>query len=103
MGDYFSKSPNGIDGIWPHETVRDIVEKIKSKDFESGLEIGKLNARGGTSRSYYEGGQQERGLAEQYTSDADKLNLKWPRTAEIPGLLLDIIIIMQLEKIDRLS
>lgn len=83
IGQLLSKSPPGTDGIWPHEAVRDIIEEIRSSELDEGLEVGKKNLRGVTTRSPFEGGEQERELAEKYREQAERIKLKWPRTSEI--------------------
>jgi len=81
IGEILSYAPNGRDDIWPHESVREVIEKIKSKDLEIGIEIGIYNQRGAIIKSISEGGKQERELAERYNQFADAIKLKWPRTA----------------------
>jgi hypothetical protein len=83
IGNYLSKSPKGNDGIWPHESVRDVIEQIKSQEFEQAILCGHLNMRGVTIRSPYAGGEQELLLAQKYTSDAKLLELTRPRIAHI--------------------
>jgi hypothetical protein len=83
IGTYLSHSPVGSDRIWPHEAVRSVIERIRSSEFDAGFITGRLNARGMTSRSPWDGGKQERDLAAQYNNDAKKIELIYPRTAEI--------------------
>jgi hypothetical protein len=44
-----------------------------------------MNQRGVTSRGLYDGGAQERGLADKYKVAADRVRGRWPRS----GALLD--------------
>ena len=83
MGETFGHSPAGADGIWPAEPVRDVVERIGSREFENGLVIGRLNSRGVTSRDVFEGGRQERTLAETYREWSKALKQSAPRTARV--------------------
>ncbi|KAF5043162.1 hypothetical protein DSECCO2_505080 [anaerobic digester metagenome] len=83
IGTILSNSPPGTDGIWPHETVRDLIEDLKSPALESAIEVGKFNLRGVTTRLPFDGGKQERDLAKQYRDYAEKLTLQWSRTSEI--------------------
>jgi hypothetical protein len=83
LGKFLSHCPDGDDGVWPHESVREIVEKLRSHEFDVALQVGRANARGVTSRSMYSGGDQERELAQKYRADAERIKLKWPRTADI--------------------
>jgi hypothetical protein len=81
IGRMLSASPEGEDGIWPHEIVRDTLEAFQSEDIERGLQMGKYNSRGGTIRAAFAGGDQERAIAAQLNADADMLDFDWPRTA----------------------
>ena len=85
VGHVLSQSPVGKDNIWPHEAVRDIIERSESLDIERGIEVGKFNQRGVTTRAVGEGGAQERKIAEAYEQNAEKIKFEFPRTA---GLLL---------------
>jgi hypothetical protein len=83
IGQTFAHSPAGADGVWPAEPVRDLIETIGSHDLESGVLIGRRNSRGVTSRGVYDGGQQERDLAQQYREWSGVVRAKWPRTSRI--------------------
>lgn len=83
IGNILSHCPNGADGVWPHESVREVVERWKSEKIESGIITGLFNARGVTVRNPYSGGRQERGLAKEYYSDAESIQLIYPRTSEM--------------------
>jgi hypothetical protein len=69
------------DEMWPHQTVRNLVERISSRDLETGLELGLRNSRGVTCRGLSDGGAQERALQAQYLDYARHQNADWPRTA----------------------
>lgn len=83
IGQYLSKAPKGEDDIWPHESVRDIIEEIRSQEIEQAMICGHTNARGVTSRPLFSGGDKERSLAQKYHSDAQALELIWPRSANL--------------------
>ncbi|WP_308366441.1 MULTISPECIES: hypothetical protein [unclassified Microbulbifer] len=84
IGKYLSKCrPDEEDGIWPKNSVRGIIETLKSESFEDGIINGKLNSRGVTTRHPYAGGEQERKLAEGYQKDSESVQLIYPRTAKI--------------------
>jgi len=84
VGELLAKSQVGTDGIWPHEAIREMLEELPySQKLESGLEIGKLNLRGGTSRDPFEGGRQERELVQQYLDQAEHIQFRWAKTAKI--------------------
>jgi Helix-turn-helix domain len=82
IGQLLSGSPHGIDGAWPAEPVRDLVERLGSKDLENGIHVGRLD-RGVTSRDIYEGGKQERALVVNYQSWSDQTASHWPRTSRL--------------------
>lgn len=75
--------PRDPDGIWPHQTLRDVLEEFAAPHIEKGIVIEVLNSRGFTERDLYEGGQQERDLAETFLDGAEKLRTSAPRTAAI--------------------
>lgn len=84
-----SGSPPGADGAWPAEPVREVVERLKSDDLESGLHMGRFNQRGVVSRDPLSGGEIERRIEAQYEADAMKLAARWPRTAAFLRSLAD--------------
>lgn len=83
IGSYLSRYPAGDDGVWPHEAVRRVIERVKSDKLDLGMITGKRNLMGLTSRLIFEGGVQEREVATNYNSDATKIALVYPRTASI--------------------
>ncbi len=88
LGQLFVHAPiDDKDQSWPHQTVRDIIEKLKNDKLDQEFIIGIINKRGVTSRGIYDGGEQERKLADKYKILAEKIKLLWPHTA---GLLKKI-------------
>lgn len=81
MGQIFSGSPGGVDGAWPHQGVRDLIEELASDDFEQGLVIGLLNSEGVVWRNPKEGGKREKGIAELHEKYASIVGDRWVRTA----------------------
>ena len=79
IGRLLSHCPLGSDGIWPCEPVREVLEDLGSQDIATGMWIGIRNARGATWRGA--GGDQERGLAEQYRSWSREVAFEYPFTA----------------------
>ena len=47
------------------------------------MELAVYNARGATLRNPIDGGAQERKLMEQYRAQAQALQARWPRTADM--------------------
>ncbi|MFT4084643.1 MAG: helix-turn-helix domain-containing protein [Nocardioides sp.] len=89
IGRTFAYAPEGSDGAWPTEAVRDLLETIGSHHLEAGLINGKLNSRGITTRGAYEGGAQERALADQFRQAASLTQAQWPRTARALRAIAD--------------
>lgn len=83
IGQTFAHAPVDVDGIWPPVPVRDLIESIGSRNLENGAVTGRLNSRGLTTRGVYDGGSQERTLAEQYKQWSLGVQVQWPRTARI--------------------
>lgn len=83
IGQVLSASPLGVDGAWPAEPVREIVETVGNRRLETGMHIGLANARGVTSRGVYDGGEQERRLAADYRRYANLTANDWPRTSKM--------------------
>lgn len=83
IGRTFVNVPKGSDGIWPEEPIRDLIESLSSPHIETGMVLGQLNSRGATSRGIYEGGAQERNLANRYLADSRSIEIRWPRTAAV--------------------
>jgi hypothetical protein len=83
IGKLLASSPDGQDGLWPAEPVRELIETLQSGHLESGIQTGVINARGFTSRGVFDGGQQERELAQRYDRLAKELGADSPRTARL--------------------
>ena len=83
IGQVLAGSAPGVDGAWPAEPVRDLLERLGSSEIEEGLQIGKYNLRGVTSRGVYDGGVQERHLAQQYKTWSTQTAGRWPRTSRV--------------------
>jgi addiction module HigA family antidote len=76
LGKLLSHAPEGKDGVWPCEPVRDALERIGSEDVSGGVTMGLFNARGGHYRG--KGGDQERELAAKYRKWASALQYSHP-------------------------
>lgn len=83
IGQVLSGSPPGIDGIWPPEPIRRLLEELDSESFRQGLAVGRLNARGATFRGLFDGGRQEDALADQYETGAKKIMARSPQTGRL--------------------
>lgn len=83
IGHMLASSPAGSDGAWPCEPVREVLDSMASQSAGQGFHIGMTNRRGVTMRGPFDGGDQERTLAEQYEHDAKQIAGRWPFTARI--------------------
>lgn len=83
IGKLLSRCSDGADGIWPHESVRFVIEWAGSEELIRAIASGKLFSGGVTSRHPYSGGKLERNLAAQFVNDAQDIELIYPRTAQL--------------------
>jgi hypothetical protein len=81
IGQLLSGAPPGADGAWPAESIRDVIEELRSDDLEAGLHMGRFNQRGVVSRDPLSGGDMERDIKARYEADAAAIAARWPRTA----------------------
>jgi hypothetical protein len=89
IGQVLAHYPNGTDGVWPHEALRDLIEHLGSEKIEKGIIIGISGSRGVINRSFFEGGAQEKAIAERYLNYACILSDTWPRTARLMKKIAD--------------
>ena len=83
IGQILANAPIGADGVWPCEPVRDLLDRIGSPHIGQGFTTGGFNLRGVTSRGMFDGGKQERSLADGYRADAARIASSWPFTARL--------------------
>lgn len=83
----FHTPQDPVDQAWPHTSVRELIEALRSDDIETGIRLEQYNARGVTSRAPLEGGAQERSMAELWRGWSNTVGARWPRTQ---SLLLQI-------------
>lgn len=87
IGQLLAFSPVGDDGEWPHEAVRDVLDRCASPDLDRGLAVGVHNRRGAYTKALGEGGKRERDIAATYRRHADRLADYWPRTSRVLRLI----------------
>jgi hypothetical protein len=80
VGQVLARCPEGTDGVWPAEPVRELIEEIGSTHLETGIHLGVVNGRGVTSRGVFDGGAQERALAQRYRTWEQGTAGPWRRT-----------------------
>ena len=79
IGRLLSTAPEGADGVWPCEPVRQVIEDIQSKKMTHGASIGRFNSRGVVTGA--RGGNQEWDLASHYRRAAEALEFSHPFVA----------------------
>ena len=87
LGYILGKSPNGADGIYPHEFVRIALEKYKDYDLYRIVANGKSNSFG---VRVIDDGTAEMERAKQYSADAQKMEIDYPETAKLLRVLSDV-------------
>lgn len=83
LGEILAHAPSDEDGTWPFATARQVLDRPELEQMRRGFYIGTINKRGVTSRSPWDGGDQERDLANHYRNQAEKVQLSQPRVAEL--------------------
>jgi hypothetical protein len=76
IGKVLANAPVGEDGVWPCESVRQMMEDVQSESIMKGAHTGVYNSRGVHGRG--EGGDQERELAEKYRTWGQALQVSHP-------------------------
>jgi len=79
IGRVLAHSPHSPDGAWPIAEVAEIIEHRSSDSIERGIAVERFNMRGVTTRGPFDGGEQERALAERIGQWAN-LRTTYPRT-----------------------
>lgn len=83
IGQVLAHAVSEGEGVWPPEAICKIIDEIQSDELDKGFRVEIYNKRGVVTKSPFEGGQQERALAEQFRRYADKYTIRYPRTAAI--------------------
>lgn len=86
LGSILGKAPNGSDGIFPHEVVRNVLESYREYRLNHHVLIGKLNSRGFRS---VEDGAYEINCSKKLREDAKLLEVTYPETAQLLRWLSD--------------
>ena len=81
IGKVFAHAPMDLDGRWPCEAVRNLIEELENEELERGLEIGVYNKRGLPWRA--KGGEQEQSLAAKFHNYTEQARSRWPRTGGV--------------------
>lgn len=83
IGAMLVSAPSDADGAWPAIPIRELIEQIRSRDLELGIQLAIHNSRGVTTRDPLEGGEQERVIARKYRGYSKATSVEWPRTSAL--------------------
>jgi hypothetical protein len=83
IGGVLAYVPPDIDGLWPAEPVRELIEDLRSQEFETSLVARKIHGHELFTWRPEDGGAQERRLAEQCREWAGRVSDQWPRTGAL--------------------
>lgn len=81
LGQILAHSPADEDGTWPFTPVRELLDSPQLEEMRRGFCIGTSNKRGITSRSPWDGGDQERTLAAYFSDQARRVQFSHPVVA----------------------
>ena len=87
IGQILSRARTESDDVWPCTPVCEALEWMSSESVREGFIIGAFNSRGAMFRG--RGGEQERKLAEQYRTHAQKISYEYPFTSSILKRMAD--------------
>lgn len=79
LGECLSKSPLGNDGIFPHESVREVYELFYTESIERGFELSIFNSRGVVS---FSAGASEKELSANYKEYSRKCKIEYSRMSK---------------------
>lgn len=83
LGQILAHAPADEDGTWPFLPSRDVLDRPELDVMRAGFAIGTYNKRGVTSRSPWDGGDQERNLSAQYHRQAERVQYSHPNVTAI--------------------
>ncbi len=90
IGRILAHAPNDIDdGVWPCRPVRNVIESVKSEDVVTGIVVELHNKRGAFTKEMFEGGGQEKDIAEKWRDAAKAIGASWPYTGSILARLAE--------------
>lgn len=80
LGSILGRSLKGSDGIFPHESIRDLLEHLNNEKVDSEVYIGYVNCRGAR---WIRDGSDQRQLGKQFEDQSHLLEITYPHTAAI--------------------
>ncbi|EOX8480894.1 hypothetical protein AIT98_004189 [Salmonella enterica subsp. indica] len=83
IGEWLSRSKHLNDAPWSSMIIKELLEETERDEIRQGFYFGTINSRGTTVRAYYEGGDKERKLVDQYKEIANQLYFTHPKLASV--------------------
>ena len=80
LGSILGRSLKGSDGIFPHESIRDLLEQLNNDKVDFEVSIGYLNSRG--ARWVRDGSDQKK-RSKQFEHQSYLLEITYPHTATV--------------------
>lgn len=96
LGKLFACSPNGSDGTFPHECIRQQIEEIGDNELIESFAVSLFNKRGVFNMT---GGKEELILAQKYRQMKEQCEIRYPKTSKAFSLVSEHY--MQLSKRER--
>lgn len=83
IGEWLSRSKIINNAPWHSIIIKELLEETERDEIREGFYFGTINSRGTTVRAYYEGGDKERKLVDQYKEIASQLYFTYPKLASV--------------------
>ncbi|EGX4304372.1 hypothetical protein GZ11_04735 [Salmonella enterica] len=83
IGEWLSRSKIINNAPWHSIIIKELLEETERDEIREGFYFGTINSRGTTVRAYYEGGDKERKLVDQYKEIANQLYFTHPKLASV--------------------
>ena len=87
LGEIYGRAISGTDGIFPHESIRDLLEQFDSDELDLQIYIAYINDRG--ARVVLLDGSDQMQKAAKFIADAQALSISYPHTAAILQKIAD--------------
>lgn len=87
LGEIYGRAISGTDGIFPHESIRDLLEQFDSDELDLQVYIAYINDRG--ARVVLLDGSDQMQKAAKFIADAQALSISYPHTAAILQKIAD--------------
>ncbi|WP_156913418.1 hypothetical protein [Mesorhizobium sp. WSM3224] len=82
LGTLLAHSPEADNGDWPRQCICEILDVPDNDRVRGTFQTGVFNKRGVTTRSPYDGGEQERELAAKFQRHAERWQIEFPLAAK---------------------